>query len=211
MMFDGPRVDTKRATMSSGFQINNLGFVGGAQVADVEVDRQTGAITVHEYWAAHDVGRAINPSAVEGQIQGGGGARAWLCVGRGDDLGWSPGFQIPSMMDYKIPSSLDVPAKINPIIVEHPDPGGPFGAKGVGEPGLVGVAPTVAKRCQRGDRRSLARAAHDGGETVLKALVDTAPREERSRQPIVANAPVDRHEQDKLVSTVVRRSADAPA
>jgi CO/xanthine dehydrogenase Mo-binding subunit len=143
VMYDGPPFDPKLATIS-GFPFLNMGgYLFGAQVADVEVDRETGTITVHEIWAAHDVGKAINPKSVEGQIQGG------VVQGLGyallEEMVWDgPRLANPSLMDYKIPSSLDVPLKIHPFIVEHPEPTGPLGAKGVGEPGLVAVAPTIA-------------------------------------------------------------------
>ena len=87
--------------------------------------------------AAHDVGKAINPQNVEGQIQGG--------VGMG--LGFAlmeefiPGKTV-SMGDYHIPTSLDMP-EIIPVIVEDQEPTGPYGAKGVGEPALIPTAPAI--------------------------------------------------------------------
>jgi CO/xanthine dehydrogenase Mo-binding subunit len=142
-VYDGEPFDPKRTTMV-GFPFSNLGaHMFGAQVVEVDVDVDTGRVTPVAAWLAHDVGKAINPLAVEGQIQGG------FVQGLGyslyEELVWDNGrLSNPTMMDYKIPGSLDVPLAIKPIIVEEPEPSGPFGAKGVGEPGIIGVAPAVA-------------------------------------------------------------------
>jgi len=116
-------------------------YVYGCQVAEVEVDTVTGEVQVLGIWAAHDVGRAINPRGVEGQIEGG------IVQGLGQAL----------MEDYKLenghtsthgfakyilPTALDVP-EITSIIVEDPDPLSPLGAKGIGEPALVPTAPAI--------------------------------------------------------------------
>ncbi|AFM23407.1 xanthine dehydrogenase family protein molybdopterin-binding subunit [Desulfomonile tiedjei] len=106
----------------------------GCHIAEVEVDPETGEITVVNFVAAHDVGRAINPMATEGQIEGG--------VVQG--LGWTlmekmvveNGHLVnPSFLDYEIPGPLDVP-KITPLLIESIEPEGPYGAKGIGEPAL---------------------------------------------------------------------------
>jgi carbon-monoxide dehydrogenase large subunit len=107
------------------------------------VDEDTGQVVPVAAWLAHDVGRAINPLAVEGQIQGGFvqglGYALW------EELIWDNGrLSNPTMMDYKIPGTLDVPLAIEPIIVEEHEASGPFGAKGVGEPGIIAAAPAVA-------------------------------------------------------------------
>ena len=143
LIYDGERFDPKRAIVK-GFPFANIGtYVFGAQAVEVEVDEATGRIAVVEAWSAHDVGRAINPLAVEGQIQG--GFVQGLGYALTEELVWEGGaLANPSMMDYKAPSAMDVPAAINPIVVEHPEPSGPFGAKAIGEPGLIGVAPAIA-------------------------------------------------------------------
>jgi len=142
-VYDGEPFDLKRTTMV-GFPFSNLGVhTFGAQAVEVEVDPDTGKITPLAAWLAHDVGRAINPLAVEGQIEGGfvQGLGYALC----EELVWDAGrLTNPTMMDYKIPGTLDVPLQIESIIVEETEPSGPFGAKGVGEPGIVGVAPAIA-------------------------------------------------------------------
>ncbi len=106
----------------------------GCHIAEVEVNPDTGQVTVVNFTAAHDVGRAINPMAVEGQIQGG--------VAQG--LGWVLMEKMvvengraanPNFLDYEIPGPLDVP-DVLPIIVEPIESEGPYGAKGIGEPAL---------------------------------------------------------------------------
>jgi CO/xanthine dehydrogenase Mo-binding subunit len=143
LMYDGERFDPKRAVIK-GFPFSNIGtYVFGAQVVEIEVDEVTGEISVVEAWSAHDVGRAINPLAVEGQIQG--GFVQGIGYALNEEMVWDNGTLInPTMVDYKVPGALDVPYAITPIIVEHPEPSGPFGAKAIGEPGLIGVAPAIA-------------------------------------------------------------------
>ena len=143
LMYDGDKVDPKRALLD-GFVFDNFGiYVFGAHAVEIELDQATGRIEVTRAWCAHDVGRAINPAAVEGQIQGG------FVQGLGyalyEEMVWDGGrLANPSLMDYRIPGAADAPSQIEPIIVEDPEPTGPFGAKGIGEPGLVPVAPAIA-------------------------------------------------------------------
>ena len=112
-------------------------YAFGAQVAMVDVDTELGTVTPVRIHAAHDVGRAINPTQVEGQIEGG--------IAQGIGLAlmeeYLPG-KTENLHDYLIPTIGDVP-EIEVIIVEDPEPLGPFGAKGVGEPGLVPTAPAI--------------------------------------------------------------------
>lgn len=140
---EGQSFDPKRAVLR-GFPFGSLtAFIFGVHVVEVEVDAETGEVRVVRAVAAHDVGRAINPAVVEGQIEGG------FAQGFGyalmEDLVTDGGQTInASFIDYKIPSVLDLPDDLLPIIVEEADPNGPFGAKGVGEPGLVPTAPAIA-------------------------------------------------------------------
>ena len=108
-----------------------------AQIAVVEVDLELGTTKPLKIVAAHDVGRAVNPTQVEGQIHGG------IAQGLGLALmeEYLPG-RTENLHDYLIPTFGDVP-EIDVIIVEDPEPLGPFGAKGVGEPGLVPTAPAI--------------------------------------------------------------------
>jgi CO/xanthine dehydrogenase Mo-binding subunit len=112
-------------------------------VCDVEIDEASGKATVLEAWSACDIGKAINPMSVEGQIQGG------FVQGMGfalfEEMVWD-GARIanPSLMDYKIATTLDVPHRIHPLLIEDPEPDGPFGAKGIGEIPICSVAPAIA-------------------------------------------------------------------
>jgi xanthine dehydrogenase molybdenum-binding subunit len=118
--------------------------VAAAQFAEVDVDTETGQVTVTKLVAVQDVGQAINPQIVEGQIQG--AAYQGLGYALLEDLviDRSTGAALTgSFMDYRVPTAVDGPT-VTPIIVEHPDPTGPFGAKGVGEPSIILTAPAVA-------------------------------------------------------------------
>lgn len=131
VMVDGERKGNISAT-----------YTFGCQVAEVEVDIQTGKVRVLRVVAAHDVGKAINPMYVEGQIEGG------VMMGIGyaltEEAILKEGRVLnPNFLDYRIPGPQDMPA-IEPIIVETNDPEGPFGAKGVGEPGVIPTAAAIA-------------------------------------------------------------------
>ncbi len=117
-------------------------YVYAAQTAEVEVDTETGEVTVLRLTAAHDCGRAINPLLVEGQIEGG------LAMGLGfalfEEMVVVEGeVRNTTFADYLIPTALDVPP-LDVAIIEVPDPTGPFGAKGIGEPSLLPTAPAIA-------------------------------------------------------------------
>ncbi len=117
-------------------------YAFAVHIADVEVDTRTGQVRVTDLVAAHDVGKAINPRMVEGQITG--GAAQGLGFALMEEHRWDHGVPITRNMDtYRAPGPCDMPNMV-PIIVEDPEPSGPFGAKGVGEPVLVAVAPAVA-------------------------------------------------------------------
>ena len=112
-------------------------YAFACHLAFLTVDTQTGKVSMSKIVAAHDVGKAINPQNVEGQIHGG------VAMGIGFALmeEYVPGTTI-SIGDYHIPTAVDMPEIIS-IIVEDPEPTGPFGAKGVGEPALIPTAPAV--------------------------------------------------------------------
>jgi 4-hydroxybenzoyl-CoA reductase subunit alpha len=113
-----------------------------AQVADLSVDEDTGAVTVHKVWAAHDCGRALNPVAVEGQVIG----SVWMGLGQAlqEEMVWKDGLLMnPGMLEYRSPSSAESP-DIECIIVESVDPEGPFGAKEAGEGSLAATIPAIA-------------------------------------------------------------------
>jgi CO/xanthine dehydrogenase Mo-binding subunit len=112
------------------------------QAVEVEVDTETGEVKVLKIAAAHDVGRAINPMAVEGQIHG--GISMGLGYGLYEELVVEEGRVLnPNFADYSLPTVLDMP-EIDPIIVETDDPAGPFGAKGMAEPACIPTAPAIA-------------------------------------------------------------------
>ena len=117
-------------------------YAFAAQAAEVEVDTETGEVKVLKIAAAHDVGRAINPMAVEGQIEG--GVSMGLGYGLNEELVVEKGKVLnPNFADYALPTALDMPP-IDPIIVETIDPEGPFGAKGMAEPANNPTAPAIA-------------------------------------------------------------------
>jgi CO/xanthine dehydrogenase Mo-binding subunit len=114
-----------------------------AHLTEVLVDPETGRVNVTSHLAVQDVGRAINPAAIEGQVHGG--------VVQG--IGWALLERMPyddhgqplsaTLMDYALPQSDQAPS-IDTVIVEVPSDHGPFGAKGVGEPPVVGAAAAIA-------------------------------------------------------------------
>ena len=126
-----------------GFPFGTMsGYIFGAQAAEVEVDIETGKVRVIRGASAHDMGHAIHPQNAEGQIEG--GFVQGLGYALTEEIAFDGGKVInPSFADYKIPMAMDVPP-ITSIIVEAYDETGPYGAKGLGEPGLVGVAPAIA-------------------------------------------------------------------
>ncbi len=144
LVFDGPPLDPKRALVD-GFAFNNVGiYTFGIQAVEVEVDTDTGEVKVLRVWSAHDVGRAINPVMVDGQVHG--GVVQGLGLALTEEMLWGDDGELinPTLMDYKIPGILDVPDEIHSIIVETNEPTGPYGAKGVGENSLVGMPAAVA-------------------------------------------------------------------
>src|SRR4029453_1257978 len=111
----------------------------GAQIAELEVDMRLGTVKLVKITAAHDVGKAINPLLVEGQVEGG------IAEGIGMALmeEYIPG-RTENLHDYLIPTIGDVP-EIETIIIEVADPEGPFGAKGLGEHVLIPTGPAILK------------------------------------------------------------------
>src|SRR5580765_1934570 len=113
-----------------------------AQVAEVSVDAETGMVTVHKVWAAHDCGRALNPVSVEGQIIG----SVWMGMGQAltEEMVWKDGMLMnPGLLEYRSPSSVESP-DVEAIIVESVDPEGPFGAKECSEGSLAATIPAIA-------------------------------------------------------------------
>ena len=113
-----------------------------AQVAEISVDEETGEVTVHKVWAAHDCGRALNPVSVEGQVIG----SVWMGMGQAltEEMVWKDGLLMnPGLLEYRSPSAVESP-EVEAIIVESIDPEGPFGAKEASEGSLAATIPAIA-------------------------------------------------------------------
>jgi len=112
-------------------------FGFGAHLAEIEVDTELGTVRVLKITASHDVGRAINPTLIEGQIEGGVAQGLGMALmeeffpGKGENL-----------HDYLIPSAGDIPP-VESILIEEPSPIGPYGAKGIGEQAVIPTAPAI--------------------------------------------------------------------
>jgi CO/xanthine dehydrogenase Mo-binding subunit len=117
-------------------------YAYGTHGVEVEVDKETGQVKILRYVAAHDVGKAINPMLLEGQVYG--GATQGIGYALTERLILQNGKVMnPNFLDYKMLTAKDVP-HFETIVVETNDQFGPFGAKGIGEPGLVPTAPAIA-------------------------------------------------------------------
>jgi 4-hydroxybenzoyl-CoA reductase subunit alpha len=120
---------------------SSAGFSYAAQVVEVAVDEDTGMVQVVRVWVAHDCGRAINPLAVEGQVQG----SVWMGMGQAlfEETRYHDGLPLAAnLLDYRVPTIVESPP-IETFIVEAPDPNGPFGAKEAGEGSLSGFLPAL--------------------------------------------------------------------
>jgi xanthine dehydrogenase molybdenum-binding subunit len=129
--------------LSGDFKGNfSCAYVWGCHGIEVEVDTETGKIEVLRYVAAHDVGRAINPLLLKGQIYGAG--LMGIGYALSEEMVYEGGRLLnANFRDYKILTARDAVA-VEPVIVETDNPSGPYGAKGIGEPGLVPTAPAIA-------------------------------------------------------------------
>jgi 4-hydroxybenzoyl-CoA reductase alpha subunit len=117
-------------------------YLFGVHIAEVEVDTDTGQVRVLKVTAAHDVGRAIFTLGVEGQIEG--AVSQGMGYGLTERIYWENGeIMNANLHDYRIATALDMP-EIETILVETDDPEGPFGAKGLGEAGLIPTGPAIA-------------------------------------------------------------------
>jgi len=119
-------------------------YTVGAAAIILEVDKETGKMHIKKVVEAIDAGKAINPDLVNGQITG--GLLQGLSTVLYEDMRYDDKGRLlnPNFTDYKIPTSKDVPDEIVPIIIEVPQPDGPFGARGVGEHTMIPAAPMVA-------------------------------------------------------------------
>jgi xanthine dehydrogenase molybdenum-binding subunit len=154
----GPAIslgELMQATLTDGAVVGRgvstklpLGVEIGAHVCDVEVDTGTGQVTVLRYTAFQDVGLALNPAAVEGQMEGSVVQGLGWALTEGFDYGPDGRLRNASLLDYRMPTALDVP-KIDCVIVETPVPNVPYGVRGVGEVPIVPPAAAVANAIAR--------------------------------------------------------------
>ena len=144
----------------------------GAHVAEVEVDPGTGMVRLLNLWTAHDVGRAINPMSCEGQIEG--GAAMGIGLALSEELVIFDGrIAAPNLHDYGLPTAMDVP-RIVVNLVETIDPRGPFGAKGVGEAGIIPPAAAIANAIA--DATGIRPRAYPMRPWKVKEWIDTNER-----------------------------------
>jgi len=118
-----------------------------AETVEVEVDTETGHVRVLRVWVADDVGRAINPKLVQGQIEG--------AIVQAQGYAIIENFQqkdgkvlTPYLSNYLIPTVLDVPQEVHSILIEQPDPLGPWGARGMAEMPYLPFAPAACAAVQ---------------------------------------------------------------
>jgi CO/xanthine dehydrogenase Mo-binding subunit len=125
--------------------------VGGSfsgAIADVEVDPETGKVTIRRFTSVQDAGKAIHPSYVEGQMQGGSVQGIGWALNEEYYMSPSGTMINSSLLDYRMPTALDLPM-IDTVIVEVPNPGHPFGARGVGEANIVPPPAAIANAIYR--------------------------------------------------------------
>jgi CO/xanthine dehydrogenase Mo-binding subunit len=127
----------------TGHSTPNFAYAYSAQAAEVEVDTETGHVRVLRIVAADDLGKAINPGLVVGQIEGGVvQAQGYAML---EDYKTKDGHVLTDQLStYLIPTIWDIPEKIEPVIVEYPDPNGPWGARGVGEMPFLPTAAAIS-------------------------------------------------------------------
>jgi len=143
LAFAGSYAPPKRAGKYKGGGVGpSPCYSYSACVVELSVDEDTGEVELHDVWIAHDIGRALNPLLVEGQVEGS------VYMGIGEALMEAQVFRknvhkAPSMLEYKTPTTLETP-EIHTILVETDDPEGPFGAKEAGQGPLLPVMPAIA-------------------------------------------------------------------
>jgi len=139
-VFDSPPTSWKQDTGQGKAYVT---YSYATQIAEVEVDTETGEIELKDVWAVHDVGKAINPTQCLAQIEGGVLQGVGYALMEFIDLDEKGRINNPSFSTYIIPTSLDAP-RIHPMLVEAAYPEGPYGAKGFGETPLMGMAGCIA-------------------------------------------------------------------
>lgn len=142
-------------------------FITGAQLAEVEVDMETGAVTVRRVAAAHDVGRVVNPLDASGQIEG----AVVMGVGAALQEEYLPGVT-GGISEYYVPTASEAP-EIHSLLIEEPSLYGPYGAKGLGEAAMLPTAPAIINALSRAIGRRI-RAIPATPERVLAAIYEAA-------------------------------------
>lgn len=168
-IFRDPRCRQKSIVVSGSAAEDGrkMGWSFGAQAVEVKVDRETGQLHVVRVISAHDVGKAINPPLAIGQVEGG------VVMGLGyalhEELRMDEGRIInPTFADYAIPFAQQTPP-IEAILIESPSSMGPFGAKGIGELALFGIAPAIANAVESAIGKRITELPMSP-ENILKAL-----------------------------------------
>ena len=134
---------TNQFDKETGYSTPNFAYAFVAQAIEVEVDTETGHVRVVRVVSADDVGQAINPALVQGQVEGAVvQAQGYAVL---EDYKTKDGYVLTDQLStYLIPTILDIPEKVETVIVEVPDPNGPWGARGLGELPFLVVAPAIA-------------------------------------------------------------------
>ncbi len=141
-------------------------YVYGCQAAEVEVDLSTGQVRVLHLVAAHELGKAINPAMAKGQIYG--GVAMGLGYGLLEELDLHQGQARSDNLDrYLLPTTCDIPQIVTPILIEHPDPVGPYGAKSLGEPTNELTAAAIANAISQATGFRLRELPYDLEKIVL--------------------------------------------
>jgi CO/xanthine dehydrogenase Mo-binding subunit len=135
------RIPPVLGASSNAFSVQAPAFA--AELARIEIDPDTGQVTLHDFVVAQDVGKAINPLGVEGQMQGGAVQSLGFALSEGLLYDGEGRLTNPSLLDYRKLTAADLP-NIETIMVEVPSPEGPFGARGVGEPPIVPAPAAIA-------------------------------------------------------------------
>ena len=150
-----------------------------AQFVEVDVDVETGQVRVLRLVAVQDVGRAINPTVVEGQIEG--AAYQGLGYAMSEDLvidDHTGATLTGTFMDYRMPTVMDGPS-VEAILVERPDPTGPFGARGAGEPSIIITAPAVANAIMKATGVSITHLPMSPERVYTSLSTECAPAPDR--------------------------------
>jgi len=126
----------------TGECVPNFSYGYVAQAVEVEVDTETGTIRLIEVVSANDVGKAVNPQQVEGQVEGAVVQAAGYAIF--EKFVQEGGYVLtPHLSTYLIPGVLDTPDEVRTVIIEYPDPNGPWGARGMGEMSFIPLAPAI--------------------------------------------------------------------